>query len=419
MPGASSSGDLDVAIVGAGLSGVALAAVLGRTNIRVGLFDPHPAPVSAFKAEKIEPDQAGALRRLGLLAGLQPEASRIRAVLTGRGGRILCVTPIEQYGISYPALVGAIARQIPPRVERVYARVEHLELSDDAQSLVLGDGRRRRARLAVLASGTAKAIAEGVGLVRRVVSKDHSFNLGFDVAPAGPGGPPSRGQSHALRFDSVTYYADSGASRFDYLTLFPIPGRLRANLFTYHGARDAWVRAFMRDPTTELEILAPGLASLLGRTAASPQPVGLTVTSRVETGAVDLYVSDPPGRPGFVPVGDAGQNVCPTTGTGLTKVLADVEVLAGLIPGWLATPGMSAAKLAAFFEHPLKRSVDGRSLAGALYLKRLILDESWTWKFRRAKNFALMRARGVLRGAFGELHPAGGLNVWPYGGPAG
>ena len=51
---------------------------------------------------------------------------------------------------------------------------------------------------------------------------------------------------------------------------------------------------------------------------------------------------------GLVLLGDAFQSVCPTTGTGLSKVLTDVDVFChDCVPDWLATSGMGIEKLPA------------------------------------------------------------------------
>ena len=108
----------DVLIVGAGLAGAA-AAVLARLGLRVALVDPRPVSPPAFKAEKIEPDQADLLRRLGLMEEVQRRAAPIPVVQVAYRGRVLRCFAVEQYGILYPSLVSAVREQIPASVERV------------------------------------------------------------------------------------------------------------------------------------------------------------------------------------------------------------------------------------------------------------------------------------------------------------
>jgi len=59
----------------------------------------------------------------------------------------------------------------------------------------------------------------------------------------------------------------------------------------------------------------------------------------------------------LVVIGDAFQSVCPATGTGLTRVLTDVDVLCNeCIPDWLATPGMGPEKIDRFYTQARDRS---------------------------------------------------------------
>ena len=89
----------DVVIVGAGLAGAATAAVLGRQGWRVTLVDPRPVSPPAFKAEKIEPDQADLLRRLDLMEEVRRRAAPIRVIQVAHRGRVLRSISMEQYGI--------------------------------------------------------------------------------------------------------------------------------------------------------------------------------------------------------------------------------------------------------------------------------------------------------------------------------
>jgi 2-polyprenyl-6-methoxyphenol hydroxylase-like FAD-dependent oxidoreductase len=88
-------------------------------------------------------------------------------------------------------------------------------------------------------------------------------------------------------------------------------------------------------------------------------------------------------------IGDAFQSVCPATGTGLSKVLTDVQRLCrGHVPGWLETPGMGAEKIAAFYRDPEKTSSDRRSLQMAEHRRRAATDRSLKGWARRQRDFA-------------------------------
>jgi 2-polyprenyl-6-methoxyphenol hydroxylase-like FAD-dependent oxidoreductase len=107
------------------------------------------------------------------------------------------------------------------------------------------------------------------------------------------------------------------------------------------------------------------------------------VISKVESGRVDLYTVDHHPQPGVVLIGDAFQSACPATGLGMDKVLTDVDALSECLPRWLATPGMSAAKMAEFYQHPRKLAVDSLALQRSQDHRRLAMDPSPRWRIHR------------------------------------
>jgi hypothetical protein len=64
-------------------------------------------------------------------------------------------------------------------------------------------------------------------------------------------------------------------------------------------------------------------------------------------------------------------------------VLTDVFVLCQLIPDWLASSGMSARKIAHFYDDATKRSSDQRSLEAAAYSRRIATDRSLRFRLTR------------------------------------
>jgi 2-polyprenyl-6-methoxyphenol hydroxylase-like FAD-dependent oxidoreductase len=138
------SPEFDVVIVGAGLAGASAAVVLGRQGRRVALVDPRPMYPPAFKAEKIEPDQADLFRRLGLMDGILPCVAPINSVVVAHRGRVLRVVAVEQYGMAYQDMVNAVRRQLPASVELHVARASGIENGPEVQSVSLDNGRDRR-----------------------------------------------------------------------------------------------------------------------------------------------------------------------------------------------------------------------------------------------------------------------------------
>jgi hypothetical protein len=78
----------------------------------------------------------------------------------------------------------------------------------------------------------------------------------------------------------------------------------------------------------------------------------------------------------------------------------DVQLLCNVhIPQWLATPGMGAAKIAAFYDDPEKQAYDAFCTGKAHALKSLSIDTGLSWVARRWARFVFHGARGALRAA--------------------
>jgi 2-polyprenyl-6-methoxyphenol hydroxylase-like FAD-dependent oxidoreductase len=372
-----SEATFDVIIVGAGLAGATAAAVLAKAGRRVALVDPRDHCMHCFKAEKIEQDQAELLRGFGLLEAILPSSAVIREVSDARNGKILGVVPVEQYGILYHDMVNCIRRNLPSTVEVHVARVAEIVPGAESSEVTLVGGERMSARLVVLAAGTGSHLHEGLGIEKIVIRREHSLACGFNVEL-----PSAR----PVPFNSLTYYPDGYATKIDYLTLFPIQGALRANLFCYRTAHDPWVRRFAKETGAVLRESMPQLSRLTGE---------LRVVGKVEMAPIDLYRVAVTPKPGLVLIGDAFQSVCPSTGTGLSKVLTDVDILCSTcIPAWLATPGVGEDKIEHFYAEARKRDCDRSSLSRAAYRRQLSTDSSLRWQLHREKLYLKMMASG-------------------------
>ena len=211
-----------------------------------------------------------------------------------------------------------------------------------------------------------------------MVAKDFSVAFGFTIA---------RRDGRPFAFDALTYYPSGYSTRVAYLTLFPIGNAMRANLFVFHAINDPWVRMFLQDPRAQLDRSLPQLAAVIG---------DYEIVSKMETGRVELYRIQNHRQPGLVLIADACQSVCPTTGTGLSKVFTDVEVLCHeCVPTWLATPGMGLQKIAQFYDHPRKQAVDARSLDSAVYNRDISTSSSLWWRIRAARDYWRLRSSTV------------------------
>jgi 2-polyprenyl-6-methoxyphenol hydroxylase-like FAD-dependent oxidoreductase len=362
------SSTTDVIIVGAGLAGATAAFVLSRAGVDVMLVDPTSTQPPVFKAEKIEPDQAELLRAFNLLEVLLPECRRINRIACGQNGRVWQFTEIEEYGCFYHDMVNAVRRHLPAAVQVRQARVVQARTGVEIQEVVLDDGSVVTGRLLVLATGAIAKLHEQLGLRRQMLSAGHSMSFGFNFQPTGqlPGAA-----------ESVTYRENPIESGIDYITLFPIKDVLRANMFTYWEAKDPRVQDLRTRGLDALLEMLPGLTRVTGP---------LVLSSKVEAMPIHLHRVEQAVQPGVILLGDVFQSVCPTTGTGLSKVLVDVQTLSSLVPEWLKTPGLGADKIARYYHDEKKRATDKTSLADALYGRRLCSDRSLAWTARRWKK---------------------------------
>jgi len=371
--------NVDVAIIGGGLSGSTAAALLGRAGYAVALIDNHAIYPHLFKAEKLEPDQIALLHKMNLMDCLLPLSAPIAEVTNGRHGRVIDRTRVGQYGILYHDMVNAVRSRIPAVVDLRIGRVADVEVGPDRQRIDLADGNRIQARLVILASGVGGALRQKLGIGRRLLRESHSVACGFTITPEA---------GRKLDFGALTYYSERIRGRIDYLSLFPVTEGLRANLFTYRDAHDPWLRRLAQAPRRELRALMPGLAHFLGN---------FTIPGKVQLRPIDLERAESYRRPGVVLVGDVFQVSCPATGTGVSKLLTDVDVLCNThLPRWLDTPGMGAEKIAAFYDDPRKLACDAQALRWAEYRRAVSTETGLGWELHRRRVYLRRRVRDLF-----------------------
>ena len=375
----------DVVIVGGGLAGSLAAAMLGRAGIDAILVDPNPVYPPDFRCEKLDGVQVEILKKTGLASDVLRAATPDRETWVARFGRIVEKRPGDQHGIYYAPLVNAVRALIPDKVRIVNAKATELATGGERQRVTLSTGDEISARLIVLANGLSVALRHNLGLTRETVSPCHSISIGFDAVPAGRA---------AFDFPALTYYTERTSDQAALITLFPIGANMRANLFVYRDMQDPWLRRMRNAPQETLFAMWPGLRKIMGE---------FTVDGPVQIRPIDLYVSDGHRQGGVVLVGDAYSTSCPAAGTGARKVLNDVERLCNVhIPQWLATPGMDAIKIGAFYDDPVKQAGDAFARDKAYSLKAFSLSDAPAWRARRLAKFVMQYAAGTLRRLFGE-----------------
>ncbi len=385
----------DVAVVGGGLAGSLAAAVLARAGHRVALVDKRAVYPDEFRVEKIGGHQLDQLRKLGFLDALENIACRYERVLNIREGKVVDVTVGQAYGFSYADLVAMARNQIPDCSHLIIDEVIAVSNGDDVQHLELASGRRLAARLVVLATGMAGVLSYKLGIRRRVLAERHSVSFGFTIA---------RRDGTPFDFEALTCYGGRTADGIDYLSLFPVRDGMRANLFMFRAPTDPIMRELRREPEATILGLLPGLRSYLG---------DFRVTDRVQNWVMDLTVVEGHLQPGIVLIGDAFQTNCPAAGTGVARLLVDVDRLCNeYAPQWLMSPGMGREKISQFYSDHEKIAADQQSLKMARFRQALTSRDNIGWGVRRRLHFLrrslthrvdqmqpgwLGRVRGALR----------------------
>lgn len=362
---------VDIAIVGGGLSGTLAALVLARSGWRVTLIDRHESRPPEFRVEKISGDQIGRLERLHLLDLVAGAATRFDTVANMRGGRLIDRTLSPHFGILYPDLVAAARDHLPPSVEVITDRAIDIATGAELQTVSLHGREPVKARLVVLATGMSDILRRSLGIERRVLHAQQSLTFGFNIR---------LDRDHRKPQEALTCYGEDPADAIDYLTLFPVGADMRANLFTFRDHRDPWVKALRGAPTETLKRTLPGLSRAIG---------DFEVVAPVQNWLMDIAVADNCRQDGIVLVGDAFQTSCPAAGTGVSRLLSDVERLCMVhVPAWLATPGMGRDKIAAFYDDPVKQAVDGHAIELANYRRSLTVETGLRWSaHRRLQHF--------------------------------
>jgi 2-polyprenyl-6-methoxyphenol hydroxylase-like FAD-dependent oxidoreductase len=380
----------DVAIVGGGLAGSVAAAMLGRAGIDCVLVDPHDTYPNDFRCEKLDGPQTAVLEKTGLADAVKRASTFDGACWVARFGRLIEKRPGDQHGIFYTDLVNTIRREILASVPFIRAKAQSITAGADRQTVTLAGGEQIDARLVVLANGLSVAIRDSLGLEREITSRCHSISIGFNIKPCG----------HQFPFPALTYYAEQPSSKASLLTLFPIGAATRANLFVYRDLDDPWLQRMRNDPKATLLALMPSLSRFVGDFA---------VEGHVAIRPIDLYVTHGHRQSGVVLVGDAFATSCPAAGTGALKVLTDVERLCNHhIPQWLQTPGMGEAKIAAFYDDPIKQACDQFAAHKAVCMKNFALDATLTGRLYRFAWFFGHAGRGAVRAALRAISKRSG-----------
>jgi 2-polyprenyl-6-methoxyphenol hydroxylase-like FAD-dependent oxidoreductase len=358
--------ETEIAVIGGGLSGTLAAVTLARAGYDITLIDRHAVYPPDFRVEKIGGEQVSILKRLDLLGALGASAVEFDEIVNARRGRILDRTRTRHYGFLYEDLVATMRAQLPATVRFVVGRVDDLKTGVDRQTVSVLNQGTVNARLIVLATGMGDLLRRTLGIKRRFIHQRQSLTFGFGVKPA---------SGADFRYPALTYYGEKVSDGIDYLSFFPVEGGTRANLFTFRDHRDPWVKELRQSPKETLLATLPGLPKVLG---------DFEIVDRVQNWLMDIAVAEDCRKPGVVLIGDAYQTSCPAAGTGVSRLLTDVERLCTVhVPQWLKTSGMPVSKIATFYDDARKQAADASALRLAEYRRSLTVATDLRWRTRR------------------------------------
>lgn len=371
----------DVAIIGMGLAGPIAATCLGRTGYHVAQIGRYADPQEEFAAEQIVGDQVVQLRRLGVLDAIVRDVPEICHVDAARKGRIFETMSEPHYGLSYCNMIRGARSAVPSTVTTYCGVATQIDATPTRQTIRLNDGRVIIARLVIMATGTRPLTAFGFG--HHTIRKNHSLTIGFDVT----------GSDYS---NILAYFPEHFEDRIDYLTLFPMNGRLRGNLFLYRETTDEWVRLFRVYPGSFLDDRFPGLKHVIGRYG---------VGDHVQVRPVSLYQATELAQPGVVVIGGAYQSSCPAVGSGIGRIATDIDLLCNVyIPLWLRhdNTALDWDTFRGFYNDPIKVSVDKEALRAAEYRRKLATETSVPWKLHRSR----VKVQNAVRKWIGGKAPA-------------
>lgn len=396
----------DVVVVGAGLSGSLAAIMLSQRGFQVTIIDRYAVYPAEFRAEQIVGNQIEFFTNIGLTTKLVSSSRLVPLARNFSLRRQLASVFASHYGLPYQDIVQAVRDQIPQDVQTVVGRVTDVE-SGPRTLVHLEDGRTIDAGLVIMATGLNTKLGRRLGADYETISPQHSTTVGFDVQSP---------RCSAAEASVLVFYGNSPRDGIDYLTIFPCKDVLRGNLFLYRDPQDPWVRQLCRTPRETLLKALPALASELGE---------FTI-QHLQCRTSDVAVLRNHQRDGVVYIGDAYQTPCPAAGTGISRLLVDVERLGVHVARWFAANDVSAASLQSYYDDPVKNRSDRAAIRVARFRRAVSTNGSLAWALRRqgisARRFikyALYSLGGLLAQA-GQVMPLRFLidrvvagRIWP------
>lgn len=386
---------VDVAIVGGGLAGSALAVALARAGIEVTVLERQPAWRWRAGGVFSSPVTVEALRRVGIpdatIAGVARPIPAMR--LETPGGAVVRLTYGTETG--GPPAVGFDRSSLDPALEALAAdagaavrrgtAVEAVRLTGDRPVLTARsvEGRATlQCRIVVGADGAHSMVARTAG-VARPTRLPERVGLSYHLADPRPDG------AHDARLRVF----DGG-----YIGIAPVPGR-RVNVGIVLGP--SWRERLARDGAAAVADAVVGAVP-----PAEDDPIAWREAERCD----DLAGASPLGGratrragSGWFLVGDAVGFLDPFTGEGLHRALVSTELAATAIRAALDRPGR-ADEAAAAYGRAMRRRFAAKDAVSWLVQAFLARPASFEYAARRLAARPGVRATMGL--VMGDLLPA-------------
>ncbi|TXS93936.1 UbiH/UbiF/VisC/COQ6 family ubiquinone biosynthesis hydroxylase [Parahaliea maris] len=388
--------DVDIAIVGAGLAGGALAAALSGRGLRLALIESRPltAPelplqreLDAFdsRVSALNPESVSLLQRLEAWQSVEQYRCCAYHHMTvwdaeGTGQIEFDAADVDHSALGYivenrAVISGLIARLQDAGDLRVVApgKLAAVAIEDDTVNLQLEDGDTLRARLLVAADGALSSVRS----LLQFRTREWDYGHRALVATVETGRP--HGNTAWQRF------LPSGP-----LAFLPLPGENGRHFCSIvWSLRDSLADEVLAlDDTAFCDRLEEAFEQRLGRVVGASPRAAFPLRQRH---AVD-YI-----RPRVALVGDAAHTIHPLAGQGINLGFKDVSVLAEEV---LAAHGrgVDPGDLAVLRRYQRRRKGENLLMMGAMdTFKRLFEQESLPLRWLRSAGMNAVHRAGPLK----------------------
>lgn len=372
-----SSPDVDLAVVGAGFAGASVAIKAAQMGLSVRVFDARPEYPGRFRADKLEENQHAVLEQLALDELVRPMPSPfVEEVTVFQGPKARVVPSGRQRGMDYQDTVNSFRAFLNTLAPIEVTNVTAVRDSASGCEVTLEDGTSVTARLGVMATGGSPMVRKSLGLPGQESGAMLSTSFGFFAEPADGG---------SFTTDAFNAFPARPVDGLQYITFFPMGGRIRANLFTCWDPASDNAKAFRTDPIGGLDRYFPHLSGQVGRIA---------LVGKLQVATTYYYRQPHEHMQSTVLIGDEYQSVSPATGMGISKCATDARLLVDMLPALKEASGR--IDLAAFYTHPDKIAVDEDARLSWEWANEAVTSRSLKTRYKKFK-IAVKEAVGEER----------------------